>query len=108
MIHSRSIVGLVAGVLVATAPYAQSGTPAPESASKAAKATKQAAPRSQNIDIKRDAKQAWSEMRRIPQEVGKGVPAAGREAGRTFAGGWNKAKEGFAGKVPPTIPDPPK
>jgi hypothetical protein len=108
MIDSRSIVGLIAGALVATAPYAQSETRAPGSAPKAAKAAKQTAPRSQSIDIKRDAKEAWSEMRRIPQEVGKGVPAAGREAGRTFAGGWNKAKEGFTGKVPPTIPDPPK
>ncbi len=108
MIGSRSIVGLVAGVLVATAPYAQSGTPAPEPAPKAAKAAKPTAPRSQSIDIKRDVNQAWSEMRRIPQEVGKGVPAAGREAGNAFKGGWNKAKEGFTGKAPPTIPDPPK
>jgi len=36
------------------------------------------------------------------------VPAAGREAGKAFQGGWNKARDGFTGKAPPTIPDPPK
>ncbi|MGH7646211.1 MAG: hypothetical protein ACREMR_11570 [Gemmatimonadales bacterium] len=104
MIDLRSIVGLLAGAVVATATHAQ----ATESTPKPAKAAKQTAPRSESIDIKRDAKEAWSEMRRIPQEIGKGVPAAGREAGKAFQGGWNKAKDGFTGKAPPTIPDPPK
>ena len=104
MIDVRSIAGLLAGALVATVAYAQ----ASDSASKPAKAAKPAAPRSESIDIKRDAKQAWSEMRRVPREVGKGVPAAGREAGNAFRGGWNKARDGFTGKAPPTIPDPPK
>ncbi len=108
MIDLRSIAGLLAGAFVATAAYAQSGTPAPESAPKAAKPAKKSSPPSRSIDIKRDAKEAWSEMRRVPQEVGKGVPAAGREAGQAFRGGWNKAKDGFTGKAPPTIPDPPK
>lgn len=104
MIDLRSIVGLLAGALLATAPYAQT----PESTPKPAKAAKQTAPPSQNIDIKRDAKEAWSEMRRAPEEISKGVPAAGREAGKAFQGGWNKARDGFTGKAPPTIPDPPK
>lgn len=112
MIDIRSIVGLLAGALVATAAYsepaaapkAQASEPAP----KPAKAAKQTAPRSGNIDIKRDAKEAWSEMRRTPQELKRGVPAAGREAGNAFKGGWNKTKDGFTGKAPPTIPDPPK
>jgi hypothetical protein len=111
VIDIRSIVGLLAGALVASAAHAQSSAtqpPEPKPKPKPANAAKQAAPRSDTIDIKRDARQAWSEMRRIPQEVGKGVPAAGREAGKTFQGGWNKAKEGFTGNVPPTIPDPPK
>ena len=109
MIDIRSIVGLLAGTLVATTALAQS-TPAqaPDSASKPAKAAKQTAPRSESIDIKRDAKEAWSEMRRAPAEISKGVPAAGREAGKAFQGGWNKARDGFTGKAPPTIPDPPK
>ena len=104
MIDLRLIVGLLAGAFVATAAYAQ----APESTPKSAKAAKQATPPSRSIDIKRDAKQAWSEMRRAPQEIKEGVPAAGREAGKAFKGGWNKAKDGFTGKAPPTIPDPPK
>ncbi|HLB16810.1 MAG TPA: hypothetical protein VJM14_17925 [Burkholderiales bacterium] len=104
MIDLRSIVGLLAGALVAIAAYAQ----APESTPRPAKAAKQAAPPPQTIDLKRDAKQAWSEMRRAPQEIKKGVPAAGREARDTFKSGWNKTKDGFTGKVPPTIPDPPK
>ena len=108
MIDIRSIVGLLAGTLVATTALAQS-TPAqaPDSASKPAKAAKQTAPRSESIDIKRDAKEAWSEIRRAPQEISKSVPAAGREARDTFKSGWNKAKEGFTGAVPPTIPDRP-
>ncbi len=109
MIDLRSIAGLLAGSLVATAAYAQStGAQATEPVPKPAKAAKQTAPRSESIDIKRDAKEAWSEMRRIPQEIGTGVPAAGREAGKAFKGGWSKAKDGFTGKAPPTIPDPPK
>jgi hypothetical protein len=47
-------------------------------------------------------------MRKAPGEISKGVPAAGREAGKAFQGGWNKARDGFTGKAPPTIPDPPK
>jgi hypothetical protein len=108
VIDFRSIVGLLAGAVVATAANAQSGTQAPESAPKAAKAAKQTAPPSQSIDLKRDAKEAWSEMRKAPGEISKGVPAAGREAGKAFQGGWNKARDGFTGKAPPTIPDPPK
>lgn len=104
MIDVRSIAGLLAGVLVATAAYAE----ASGSASKPAKAAKPAAQGSGNIDLKRDVNQAWSEMRRVPQEIGKGVPAAGREAGNAFKGGWNKARDGFTGKAPPMIPDPPK
>jgi hypothetical protein len=104
VIDLRSIVGLLAGALVATAANAQST----ESTPKPAKAAKQTAPRSEGIDIKRDAKEAWSEMRKAPGEISKGVPAAGREAGKAFQGGWNKARDGFTGKAPPTIPDPPK
>jgi len=104
VIDLRSIVALLAGALVATAANAQST----ESTPKPAKAAKQAAPPPGTIDLKRDAKQAWSEMRRAPQEIKKGVPAAGREARDTFKSGWNKTKDGFTGKVPPTIPDPPK
>jgi len=105
----RSFVGLFAGALVAAAAYAQSSAAqTPESKPKPAKAAKQAAPPPETIDLKRDAKQAWSEMRRAPQEIKKGVPAAGREARDTFKSGWNKTKDGFTGKAPPTIPDPPK
>lgn len=111
MIDIRSIVGLLAAALVATAAYAEpTAAPkaqAPEPTPKPAKAAKQTAPRSGNIDIKRDAMEAWSEMRRAPQEIGKGVPAAGREARDTFKSGWNKTKEGFTGAAPPTIPDRP-
>ena len=64
------------------------------------------APRSENIDIKRDAKEAWSEMRRTPAEIQKGMSAAAKDARDQFKSGWNKAKEGFTGKAPPTIPKP--
>ncbi len=109
MIVIRSFVGLIVGALVAAAAYAQSSAAqTPESTPKPAKAAKQAAPPPATIDFKRDAKEAWSEMRRAPEEISKGVPAAGREAGKAFQGGWNKARDGFTGKAPPTIPDPPK
>ncbi len=104
MIDLRSIVALLAGALVATAANAQST----ESTPKPAKAAKQAAPPPGTIDLKRDAKQAWSEMRRTPEELRKGMNAAGRDARDTFKSGWNKARDGFTGKAPPTIPDPPK
>jgi hypothetical protein len=97
----REIVALLAAALVVSAAYAQS-----TDASKPAKAAKQAHPGT--IDFKRDMNQAWSEMRRAPAEIGKGVPAAGREAGRTFSEAGRKARDGFTGKTPPTIPDPPK
>lgn len=111
MIDIRSIVGLLAGALVATAAYAEP-TAAPkaqasEPTPKPAKAAKQTAPRSGNIDLKRDLKEGWAEMRRAPQEIKRGVPAAGREARDQLKSGWNKTKEGFTGSVPPTIPDRP-
>jgi hypothetical protein len=97
----RAIVALLVAPLVATAAYAQS-----TEASKPAKAAKQ--PHPGTVDLKRDANQAWSEMRKAPAEIGKGVPAAGREAGKTFREAGGKARDGFTGKAPPTIPDPPK
>jgi len=114
VIDIRSIVGLVAAALVATAAYAEpTAAPkaqAPEPAPKPAKAAKstsaQTAPRSADINLKRDAKQAWSEMRRTPRAIKEGVPAAGREARDQFKSGWNKAKEGFTGSAPPTVPKP--
>ncbi len=109
MIVRRSIVRLFAGALVATAVYAQSSAAqTPESKAKPAAGAKQAARQPDTIDIKRDAKQAWSEMRRTPEELRKGMNAAGRDARNTFKSGWNKARAGFTGKAPPTIPDPPK
>lgn len=104
MIRIRSIVGLLASAVVATATYAQST----ESAPKPAKAAKPAAPKPESIDLKRDANQAWSEMRKAPAEVKKGVSAAGRDAGKTFSEAGGKARDGFTGKAPPVIPDPPK
>jgi hypothetical protein len=96
----RAIVGLLAAALAAAAAYAQS-----TEVSKPAKAAKQAKP---TIDLKRDVNQAWSEMRRAPAEISKGVPAAGREAGKTFSEAGRKVRDGFTGKAPPTIPDTPK
>jgi hypothetical protein len=101
----RATLALLFATLAASAAHAQP-TESPSRSSKPGKAPKQAS--TGTIDPKRDAKQAWSEMRKVPGELKKGVPAAGREAGKTFRGGWNKAKEGFTGKAPPTIPDPPK
>ena len=110
MIDIRSIVGLLAAAHVATAAYAESTAApkaqAPEPASKPAKAAKQTAPGSGNIDLKRDVKEGWSEMRRTPQAIKEGVPAAGGEARDQFKSGWNKAKEGFTRSAPPTIPKP--
>jgi hypothetical protein len=111
VIDIRSIVGLLVAALVATAAYAEpTAAPkaqAPETTPKPAKAAKQTAPRSGDINLKRDLNEGWSEMRRAPQEIKKGVPAAGRDARDQFKSGWNKAKEGFTGAVPPTIPDRP-
>lgn len=109
MIDLRSIIALLAGTLVATVAHAEStAAQTPEPGAKSAKAAKQKAPESRSIDIKRDAKEAWAEMRKAPQGIKKGVPAAARDAGNGFKSAWNKTKDGFAGKVPPTIPDPPK
>jgi hypothetical protein len=97
----RAIVALLVAALAATAAHAQSGD-----ASKPAKAAKQS--QSRGFDPKRDVNEAWSEMRKAPAEIKKGVPAAGRDAGRTFSEAGRKARDGFTGKAPPTIPDPPK
>ena len=115
MIDIRSIVGLLAAALVATAAYAeptaapkaQASEPTPKPAKAAKQASGQTAPRSGDINLKRDAKQAWSEMRRTPQEIKEGMAAAGRQARDQFKSGWNKTREGFKGSQPPTIPDPP-
>jgi hypothetical protein len=99
MTRIRSMALLLAAAAVATGVQAQSS----QSGAKSAKAQKQ-----QGIDIKRDAKEAWSDMQRVPSEVSKGVSAAGRDAAKTFREAGGKVRDGFTGKAPPTIPDPPK
>jgi hypothetical protein len=98
MTARRAIAGLLAASLAATTAYAQST----ESGAKS-QPSKQ-----QSIDLRRDANEAWSEMRKGAAEARKGVPAVGREAGKTFSEAGGKVRDGFTGKAPPTIPDPPK
>ncbi len=90
MIGIRTLVGLLAAAVVAAAAHAQP-------AAKSAKST---------VDIKRDAKEGWSEVQRTGREIKSGVPAAGRSARDQFKMHGNKAKEGFTGSPPPTIPKP--
>ena len=114
MIEIRSIVGLLVAALVATAAYAeptatpkaQASEPTPKPGKAAKQASGQTAQRSGDINLKRDLNEGWSEMRRTPQAIKEGVPAAGREARDQFKSGWNKAKEGFTGSAPPTVPKP--
>jgi hypothetical protein len=108
MIGLRAIAGLLATVFIAVAAYAEPApTEASASTTKPAKAAKStSAQRSRSIDIRRDAKEGWSEVKRSGHAIKSGVPAAGRAARDTAKLHWNRAKEGFTGSPPPTVAKP--
>jgi hypothetical protein len=109
MVGLRAIAGLLATVLVAITAYAEP-TPKDQTSASTTKAAKSAkstsAQPARSIDIKRDAKEGWSEMKRSGHAIKSGVPAAGRAARDTAKFHWNRAKEGFTGSPPPSVAKP--